>query len=182
MLLNCALGTFVVLCTGASADKHAVKAQNVKHEIYLGQLRWHVIPGLGSWWEWRSRTTMGLMGLLTVCFLFSSLHSFLQPPKPLSSLSTLRDGNWRDGCYWCSLMFLWRMGKKWKWGLCYLAGWVTVDTGIFFPVCILMYLLNCFSRTKHQRLIIALKYLPEILQHSQIHGCSIVTLRSRKFL
>lgn len=32
------------------------------------------------------------------------------------------------------------------------------------------------------RLIIALKYLPEILQHSQIHGCSIATLKSRKFL
>lgn len=28
-------------------------------------------------------------------------HSFLQPPKPLSSLSALRDGSWRDGCYWC---------------------------------------------------------------------------------
>ncbi|XP_077783856.1 SLAIN motif-containing protein 1 isoform X2 [Podarcis muralis] len=27
------------------------------------------------------------------------IRSFLQPPKPLSSLSTLRDGNWRDGCY-----------------------------------------------------------------------------------
>ncbi|XP_028720656.1 SLAIN motif-containing protein 1 isoform X3 [Peromyscus leucopus] len=27
------------------------------------------------------------------------VRSFLQPPKPLSSLSTLRDGNWRDGCY-----------------------------------------------------------------------------------
>ncbi|OCT95494.1 SLAIN motif-containing protein 1 isoform X1 [Xenopus laevis] len=26
-------------------------------------------------------------------------RSFLQPPKTLSSLSTLRDGNWRDGCY-----------------------------------------------------------------------------------
>ncbi|XP_069495759.1 SLAIN motif-containing protein 1 isoform X2 [Ambystoma mexicanum] len=26
-------------------------------------------------------------------------RSFLQPPKPLSSLSALRDGNWRDGCY-----------------------------------------------------------------------------------
>uniref|UniRef100_A0A8C5LLR2 SLAIN motif family member 1 n=1 Tax=Leptobrachium leishanense TaxID=445787 RepID=A0A8C5LLR2_9ANUR len=28
-----------------------------------------------------------------------SPRSFLQPPKTLSSLSTLRDGNWRDGCY-----------------------------------------------------------------------------------
>ncbi|KAK2526971.1 Slain1 [Columba guinea] len=27
------------------------------------------------------------------------VRSFLQPPKPLSSLSTMRDGNWRDGCY-----------------------------------------------------------------------------------
>ncbi|XP_037655888.1 LOW QUALITY PROTEIN: SLAIN motif-containing protein 1 [Choloepus didactylus] len=27
------------------------------------------------------------------------VRSFLQSPKPLSSLSTLRDGNWRDGCY-----------------------------------------------------------------------------------
>ncbi|XP_063248344.1 SLAIN motif-containing protein 1 isoform X2 [Prinia subflava] len=27
------------------------------------------------------------------------VRSFLQPPKPLSSLSTIRDGNWRDGCY-----------------------------------------------------------------------------------
>ncbi|KYO37446.1 SLAIN motif-containing protein 1 isoform A [Alligator mississippiensis] len=27
------------------------------------------------------------------------VRSFLQPPKPLSSLSTLRDGSWRDGCY-----------------------------------------------------------------------------------
>ncbi|KAM5289100.1 SLAIN motif-containing protein 1 isoform 3-T3 [Ctenodactylus gundi] len=27
------------------------------------------------------------------------VRSFLQPPKPLSALSTLRDGNWRDGCY-----------------------------------------------------------------------------------
>uniref|UniRef100_A0A2K6EWM8 SLAIN motif family member 1 n=1 Tax=Propithecus coquereli TaxID=379532 RepID=A0A2K6EWM8_PROCO len=27
------------------------------------------------------------------------VRSFLQPPKPLSSFSTLRDGNWRDGCY-----------------------------------------------------------------------------------
>ena len=27
------------------------------------------------------------------------VRSFLQPPKPLSSLSALRDGNWRDGCY-----------------------------------------------------------------------------------
>uniref|UniRef100_A0A8C2M601 SLAIN motif family, member 1 n=1 Tax=Cricetulus griseus TaxID=10029 RepID=A0A8C2M601_CRIGR len=27
------------------------------------------------------------------------VRSFLQPPKPLSSRSTLRDGNWRDGCY-----------------------------------------------------------------------------------
>ncbi|KAH0516176.1 SLAIN motif-containing protein 1 [Microtus ochrogaster] len=27
------------------------------------------------------------------------VRSFLQPPKPLSSLSTLRDGNWREGCY-----------------------------------------------------------------------------------
>ncbi|KAM5182277.1 SLAIN motif-containing protein 1 isoform 2-T2 [Mantella aurantiaca] len=26
-------------------------------------------------------------------------RSFIQPPKTLSSLSTLRDGNWRDGCY-----------------------------------------------------------------------------------
>ncbi|KAE8626002.1 hypothetical protein XENTR_v10006478 [Xenopus tropicalis] len=26
-------------------------------------------------------------------------RSFLQPPKTLASLSTLRDGNWRDGCY-----------------------------------------------------------------------------------
>ncbi|XP_053563828.1 SLAIN motif-containing protein 1 isoform X2 [Bombina bombina] len=28
-----------------------------------------------------------------------SPRSFLQPPKTLSSLSALRDGNWRDGCY-----------------------------------------------------------------------------------
>ncbi|XP_053558052.1 SLAIN motif-containing protein 1-like isoform X2 [Bombina bombina] len=28
-----------------------------------------------------------------------SPQSFLQPPKTLSSLSALRDGNWRDGCY-----------------------------------------------------------------------------------
>ncbi|XP_044143891.1 SLAIN motif-containing protein 1 isoform X3 [Bufo gargarizans] len=28
-----------------------------------------------------------------------SPRSFIQPPKTLSSLSTLRDGNWRDGCY-----------------------------------------------------------------------------------
>ncbi|NXK76067.1 SLAI1 protein, partial [Amazona guildingii] len=27
------------------------------------------------------------------------VRSFLQPPKPLSSLSTMREGNWRDGCY-----------------------------------------------------------------------------------
>ncbi|XP_039193620.1 SLAIN motif-containing protein 1 isoform X3 [Crotalus tigris] len=27
------------------------------------------------------------------------IRSFLQPPKPLSSFTTLRDGNWRDGCY-----------------------------------------------------------------------------------
>uniref|UniRef100_A0A8C7BCX8 SLAIN motif family member 1 n=1 Tax=Neovison vison TaxID=452646 RepID=A0A8C7BCX8_NEOVI len=27
------------------------------------------------------------------------VRSFLQPPKPLSSLSALRDGSWRDGCY-----------------------------------------------------------------------------------
>ncbi|XP_010151300.1 PREDICTED: SLAIN motif-containing protein 1 isoform X2 [Eurypyga helias] len=27
------------------------------------------------------------------------VRSFLQPPKPLSSLSMMRDGNWRDGCY-----------------------------------------------------------------------------------
>ncbi|XP_053912695.1 SLAIN motif-containing protein 1 isoform X1 [Cuculus canorus] len=27
------------------------------------------------------------------------VRSFLQPPKPLSSLSTMRDGSWRDGCY-----------------------------------------------------------------------------------
>nr|XP_025976663.1 SLAIN motif-containing protein 1 isoform X2 [Dromaius novaehollandiae] len=27
------------------------------------------------------------------------VRSFLHPPKPLSSLSTMRDGNWRDGCY-----------------------------------------------------------------------------------
>ncbi|KAM9567189.1 SLAIN motif-containing protein 1 isoform 1-T1 [Guaruba guarouba] len=27
------------------------------------------------------------------------VRSFLQPPKPLSSLTTMRDGNWRDGCY-----------------------------------------------------------------------------------
>ncbi|KAM7127377.1 SLAIN motif-containing protein 1 isoform 2-T2 [Ciconia maguari] len=27
------------------------------------------------------------------------VRSFLQPPKPLSSLSAMRDGNWRDGCY-----------------------------------------------------------------------------------
>ncbi|CAM9604710.1 unnamed protein product [Bubo scandiacus] len=27
------------------------------------------------------------------------VRSFIQPPKPLSSLSTMRDGNWRDGCY-----------------------------------------------------------------------------------
>ncbi|XP_075708487.1 SLAIN motif-containing protein 1 isoform X2 [Rhinoderma darwinii] len=26
-------------------------------------------------------------------------RSFIQPPKTLSPLSTLRDGNWRDGCY-----------------------------------------------------------------------------------
>ncbi|XP_068123999.1 SLAIN motif-containing protein 1 isoform X1 [Hyperolius riggenbachi] len=26
-------------------------------------------------------------------------RSFIQPPKTLTSLSTLRDGNWRDGCY-----------------------------------------------------------------------------------
>lgn len=34
------------------------------------------------------------------------VRSFLQPPKPLSSLSTLRDGNWRDGCYWRSWTYL----------------------------------------------------------------------------
>ncbi|XP_038618978.1 SLAIN motif-containing protein 1 [Tachyglossus aculeatus] len=27
------------------------------------------------------------------------VRSFLQPPKPLSSLSAVRDGSWRDGCY-----------------------------------------------------------------------------------
>ncbi|XP_062370785.1 SLAIN motif-containing protein 1 isoform X1 [Cinclus cinclus] len=27
------------------------------------------------------------------------VRSFLQPPKALSPLSTIRDGNWRDGCY-----------------------------------------------------------------------------------
>ncbi|XP_063160716.1 SLAIN motif-containing protein 1 [Candoia aspera] len=27
------------------------------------------------------------------------IRSFLQPPKPLSSFTTLRDGSWRDGCY-----------------------------------------------------------------------------------
>ncbi|XP_032841892.2 SLAIN motif-containing protein 1 isoform X3 [Tyto alba] len=27
------------------------------------------------------------------------VRSFLQPPKPLSALSAMRDGNWRDGCY-----------------------------------------------------------------------------------
>ncbi|XP_058704356.1 SLAIN motif-containing protein 1 isoform X4 [Poecile atricapillus] len=32
-------------------------------------------------------------------FIGLKMHSFLQPPKPLSSLSTIRDGNWRDGCY-----------------------------------------------------------------------------------
>ncbi|KAG8137603.1 hypothetical protein E2320_004821 [Naja naja] len=35
--------------------------------------------------------------LCLTCFVF--LNSFLQPPKPLSSFTTLRDGNWRDGCY-----------------------------------------------------------------------------------
>lgn len=32
-------------------------------------------------------------------FSFLIPSCFLQPPKPLSSLSMLRDGNWRDGCY-----------------------------------------------------------------------------------
>lgn len=76
---------------------------------------------------------------------FPSLCSFLQPPKPLSSLSTLRDGNWRDGCYWCSFLYPWCAGREWKWGSCYPAGWVTADVGIVFPFCIFTYLLHCFS-------------------------------------
>lgn len=103
---------------------------------------------------------MGLGGLLTFRLLSSSPPSFLQPPKPLSSLSTLRDGNWRDGCYWCRLMDPWRMRKKWKWGLCYLAGWVTVDAGIFFPFHTLTYVLRCFSVDQSQRLTIALTLCP----------------------
>lgn len=39
-----------------------------------------------------------------------------------------------------------------------------------------------FNGPIYPRLIIALEYLPEILQHSQTRGCSIVTLRPRKFL
>ncbi|XP_043928845.1 SLAIN motif-containing protein 1-like isoform X2 [Protopterus annectens] len=31
--------------------------------------------------------------------LAQPLRSFLQPPKTLSSFSTLRDGSWKDGCY-----------------------------------------------------------------------------------
>lgn len=62
-------------------------------------------------WERGPEQVMCLAGWLTVRLPSSSLPSFLQPPKPLSSLSTLRDGNWRDGCYWCSFMDPWRMGR-----------------------------------------------------------------------
>lgn len=109
-------------------------------------------------------------GLLTGRLLSSSLHSFLQPPKPLSSLSTLRDGNWRDGCYWCSFMDPWRMRKKWKWGLCYPAGWVALDAGIFFPFHILTRVLHCFPVDQSPETNDCTSSLPEMLQHSQTHG------------
>uniref|UniRef100_UPI00398E53D5 SLAIN motif-containing protein 1a isoform X3 n=1 Tax=Pristiophorus japonicus TaxID=55135 RepID=UPI00398E53D5 len=31
--------------------------------------------------------------------LAQPVRSFLQPPKPLTALSSLKDGSWRDGCY-----------------------------------------------------------------------------------
>lgn len=125
---------------------------------------------------------MGPWGLLTAPLLSSSPPSFLQPPKPLSSLSTLRDGNWRDGCYWCRLMDPWRMRQKWKWGLCYLAGWVTVDAGIFFPFHTFNIRTALFFHGPITETNDCTYSLPEIPQHSQTHGCGIVTLRSRKFL
>lgn len=35
--------------------------------------------------------------------LFLSVCSLLTPPKSLAALSALRDGSWRDGCYWTQI-------------------------------------------------------------------------------
>lgn len=128
------------LWPGAPANEHVLwRPRNVNLEV-----TWGSANSLSLLVGEETRMRDVAHGITNFGFPFSSRYSFLQPPKPLSSLSTLRDGNWRDGCYWCSSMYPWRMGKKWKWGLCYLAGWVTVDAGIFFPFCILT-LLHCFS-------------------------------------
>lgn len=47
-----------------------------------------------------------------------------------------------------------------KMRVCYLAGWVTVDAGIFFPFHTLTYVLRCFSMDQSQRLMIALTLCP----------------------
>ncbi|EPQ11051.1 SLAIN motif-containing protein 1 [Myotis brandtii] len=60
-------------------DAHVAKLQSVEHKTHLGKCQQVVRTGGAD--ERKQRDL------------------FLQPPKPLSSLSTLRDGNWRDGCY-----------------------------------------------------------------------------------
>lgn len=68
-------------------------------QVHLGNCQEAVTAGVEEYVrESRSQYVMS-HGIINDLFPFFILYSFLQPPKPLSSLSTLRDGNWRDGCY-----------------------------------------------------------------------------------
>lgn len=53
---------------------------------------------------------------------------------------------------------------------------------LHFNICPALFFNGPITNWSIIRLIIALKYLPEILQRFQTRGCSIVTLRSRKIL
>uniref|UniRef100_A0A4W3I661 SLAIN motif family member 1 n=1 Tax=Callorhinchus milii TaxID=7868 RepID=A0A4W3I661_CALMI len=46
----------------------------------------------------RPASTFGISGLPR-SKIAQPVRSFLQPPKPLTALSSLRDGSWKDGCY-----------------------------------------------------------------------------------
>lgn len=102
------------------------------------------------------------------------VRSFLQPPKPLSSLSTLRDGNWRDGCYWCSFTDPWRMGRSENEGV--LPSWLG-NHGCWdaFPFTLTTRTAS-FSVDQSPETNELTYSLPEILRRSQTRGRGIVTL------
>ena len=173
----CAHKPLVATCweLGFPADGH-VDGRN--HKAHMGRCQHAVTAGAGAG---RSESD-GTCGVTYKPFPFLIPSQF--PSASKTSVFTQHAEGWKLERRLLLMQFSvpLRSGKELEMRVV-LPSWLG-NSGCQNILSLLHFNIYCivFQWTNHQRLIIALKYLPEILQRSQIHGCSIVRLRARKFL